>query len=163
MELRAVVARGIRLGALIGAWPAGILGCGCLVGVVVYLVGGVWGTVRVLLAVGAAAVLVSMAVGLALGATAGLVLAVAPRRALVRGWARGLLAGSVAGVLLLAFVVTSLTVVCDWPLADYRPSTVALLCLAPLVAASVLAAHSGEILTGGAVQPLTATDHRRQA
>lgn len=89
MTAQTMVRRGMRMGAWIGAWPAGIMGSGCLVGAFVFLVGGQWGTVRALVSVGALAVLGSMAVGLALGTATGFVLAIAPRWLLTRPLLRG--------------------------------------------------------------------------
>lgn len=78
MRARAVVRRGVRLGAIIGAWPAAIAGVLCLLVAFVFLVGDLYATARVLTAVAGLAVLGSMAVGLTLGAATGLALAVAP-------------------------------------------------------------------------------------
>ncbi|MFE0513879.1 hypothetical protein [Streptomyces sp. NPDC058964] len=150
MEIRAVVRRGVRIGALIGVWPAGILGCGFLVGAFVFLTGGRWGTGRALLGVGVVAALVSMAAGLVLGAATAFVLAVAPRRLITRPWPRGLLAALTAGVP-LARLSQECLIGDGRSLASYPPSIHVISWAVPLVVALVMAAHSGEIAGGGAV------------
>lgn len=153
MTARTMVRRGMRLGAWIGAWPAGIIGSGCLVGAFVFLVGGQWGTVRALVSVGALAVLGSMAVGLALGTATGFVLAIAPRWLLTRPLLRGLLAALTAGlplaVLSVAFLVGD-----GYSLASYPPSVHLLIWSVSLVVALVVAARSGDIADGGYWAPV---------
>lgn len=144
MEVRSVVGRGVRVGARLGAWPAGILAGGCLVVAFVFLVGGRWGTVRTLVNWGVVAALASMAAGVVLGAGAALMLAVAPQRLLVRPVLRGTLAGLTAGLPLAALSVAFLSGD-GYSLASYPPSIHVLTWTVPLVIALVVAAHSGEI------------------
>ncbi|MFI1032309.1 hypothetical protein [Streptomyces sp. NPDC020951] len=145
--MRDVVRRGARLGALIGAWPAGIFGTLCLVTAIVFLVGDMRGTFWAILGIGAGAALACMTVCPALGAATGLVLAVAPRRLLAHPLPRGLLAALTMG-LPLATLSLVLLRGDGYSLADYPPSTHLLFWSLPLAAALVTAAHSGEIASG---------------
>jgi hypothetical protein len=144
MTPRTVVGRGIRLGALIGAWPAGIGGILCLIASFVFLTGGQQGTARALLVTAAYAVLGSMAVGLTLGTATGLTLALAPRRLLARPLLRGLLAGVTAALPVALLAVAALTGD-GYTLADYPPSIHLLTWAATLTIAFVAAARSGDI------------------
>lgn len=144
MRARAVVRRGARLGALIGAWPAGIGGVLCLVAAFVFLTGGLYGTARTLTAAAGLAVLGSLAVGLAVGTATGLALALAPRRLLARPVPRGMLAAVTAGLPLAVLSVVLLTGD-GYTLASYPPSTHIVNGAVTLTIALVAAAHSGEI------------------
>ncbi|SHI19943.1 hypothetical protein [Streptomyces sp. 3214.6] len=141
---RTVVARGVRLGALVGAWPAGIGAILCLIASFVFLTGGQQGTARALLVAAAYAVLGSMAVGLTLGTATGLTLALAPRRLLARPLLRGLLAGITAALPVALVSIAALTGD-GYTLASYPPSIHLLTWTATLTIAFVAAARSGEI------------------
>ncbi|MDX2681273.1 hypothetical protein [Streptomyces soliscabiei] len=149
MRARMVVWRGVRLGALIGAWPAGIAGVLCLVAAFVFLVGGQDGTAWALTSTGGFAVLGSMAVGVTLGTATGLVLALAPRRLLTRAPLRGLLAALTAGLPPAALSAAFLTGD-GYTLASYPPSIHLLTWSATLTIALVAAARSGDIAGCGA-------------
>ncbi|MFH0177124.1 hypothetical protein ACIA6D_14660 [Streptomyces cacaoi] len=151
MSVRTVVWRGTRLGALIGAWPAGIAGGLCLVAAFVFLTGGHDGTARALTSAGAFAVLGSMAVGITLGTATGLALALAPRRLLARAPLRALLAALTAGLPVAALALAALTGD-GYTLASYPPSIHFLTWSATLTIALVAAARSGDIAGYG-------TDH----
>lgn len=144
MRARAVVRRGVRLGAIIGAWPAAIAGVLCLLVAFVFLVGDLYATAWVLTAVAGLAVLGSMAVGLTLGAATGLALAVAPRRLLARPPLRGLLAALTAGLPVAVLYVVLLTR-CGYTLASHPLSTHLVGGAGILTVALVAAARSGEI------------------
>ncbi|MFI5795209.1 hypothetical protein [Streptomyces sp. NPDC051677] len=149
MTRRTVVARGIRLGALIGAWPAGIGAILCLIASFVFLTGGQQGTARALLIAAGFAVLISMAVGVTLGTATGIALALVPRRLLARPLLRGLLAGVTAGLPVALLSITALTGD-GYSLASYPPSIHLLAWSATLTIALVAAARSGEIAEGRA-------------
>ncbi|MFF1444685.1 hypothetical protein [Streptomyces sp. NPDC058295] len=149
MTVRTVVGRGVRLGALIGVWPAGIVGTLCLVAAFVFLVGGHDGSAWKLTAAGAFAVLGSMAVGVTLGTATGLALALAPRGLLTRPPLRGLLAALTAGLPVAALFVAALTGG-GYTLASYPPSIHFLAWSATLTIALVAAARSGDIAGCGA-------------
>ncbi|GAB7109080.1 hypothetical protein JCM4814A_73940 [Streptomyces phaeofaciens JCM 4814] len=144
MKVLENVRRGVRLGTIVGAWPAGVLGGLCLLGALVFLVGGHEGTARKLGAAGVVAALGSMALGVALGAATGAVLAAAPRAVLKRPPLRGLLAALTTGVPLTVLGVAALTEG-EYTLASYPPSSHAVMWSVPLVVALVMAAHSGDI------------------
>jgi hypothetical protein len=144
MKPRTVVARGIGLGALIGAWPAGIAGVLCLIASFVFLTGGQQGTARALLVAAVYAVLGSMAVGLTLGMATGLTLALAPRRLLAHPLLRGLLAGIAAALPVALLSIAALTGD-GYTLASYPPSIHFLTWTATLTIAFVAAARSGDI------------------
>ncbi|MDX3119565.1 hypothetical protein [Streptomyces scabiei] len=144
MRARAVVRRGARLGALIGAWPAGIGGVLCLVAAFVFLTGGLYGTARALTAAAGLAVLGGLTVGLAVGTATGVALALAPRRLLARPVPRGLLAACTAGLPIAALSVVLLTGG-GYTLASYPPSTHFVDGAVILTVALVAAARSGEI------------------
>ncbi|MGY4740601.1 hypothetical protein [Streptomyces sp. ATMOS53] len=146
---RTIVARGIRLGALIGAWPAGIGAILCLMASFVFLTGGQQGTARALLVAAAYAVLGSMAVGLTLGTATGLTLALAPRRLLARPLLRGLLAGVTAALPVALLAIATLTGD-GYTLASYPPSIHVLTWSATLTIALVAATRSGDITGYGA-------------
>lgn len=148
MTARTIAWRGMRLGAWIGAWPAGIIGSVCLVGAFAFLLEGQWGTVRALISVGAFAVLGSMAVGLALGTATGFTLAIAPRWLLTRPLLRGLLAALTAG-LPLVLLSAAFLVGDGYSLASYPPSIQILTWSVSLVVALVVAARSGDIADRG--------------
>ncbi|MFJ3306413.1 hypothetical protein ACIPSA_25480 [Streptomyces sp. NPDC086549] len=99
---------------------------------------------------GVLAALVSMAIGLTLGAAAALVLAIAPRRLLTRPLLRGLLAALAAGVPLAGLFVVSL-IGDGYSLASYPASIHVITWLVPLVVALVVAVYSGEIAGDRAV------------
>ncbi|MFD9316917.1 hypothetical protein ACFWDQ_04250 [Streptomyces sp. NPDC060053] len=149
MTVRTVVGRGVRLGALIGVWPAGIAGGLCLVAAVVCLTGGHDGTAWTLTSAGAFAVLGSMAVGVTVGTATGLALALAPRRLLTRAPLRGLLAALTAGLPVAALSVAALTGD-GYTLVSYPPSIHFLTWSATLTIALVAAARSGDIAGCGA-------------
>ncbi|TQJ53639.1 hypothetical protein OHU34_24620 [Streptomyces sp. NBC_00080] len=149
MKLRPVVRRGARLGVLIGAWPAGIVGVLCLVTAFVFLVGGHDGTAWTLTVAGGLAVLGLMAVGVTVGTATGLALALAPRGLLTRPPLRGLLAALTAGLPVAALSVAALTGD-GYTLASYPPSIHFLTWSATLTIALVAAARSGEIADCGA-------------
>ncbi|MDQ0581543.1 hypothetical protein [Streptomyces rishiriensis] len=149
MRLRATVRRGARLGALIGAWPAGIVGTLCLVAAFVCLIGGHDGSAWTLTCAGAVAVLGSMAVGVTLGTATGLALALAPGRLITRAPLRGLLAALTAGLPVAALSVVALTGD-GYTLASYPPSIHFLTWSATLTIALVAAARSGDIAGHGA-------------
>ncbi|MFF3938978.1 hypothetical protein [Streptomyces phaeofaciens] len=144
MKVLGIVRRGVRLGAVVGAWPAGVLGGLCLLWALFALIAGREGTARTLGAVGVVAVLGSMALGMALGAATGAVLAAAPRAVLERPSLRGLLAALTAGVPLTVLGVVALTGG-EYTLASYPPSSHVVTWSVPLVVALVMAAHSGDI------------------
>ncbi|WP_329410815.1 hypothetical protein OG802_14670 [Streptomyces sp. NBC_00704] len=144
MRAGAIVRRGARLGALIGAWPAGIGGVLCLVAAFVFLTGGLYGTARALTAAAGLAVLGSLTAGIAVGTATGLALALAPRRLLARPALRGLLAALTAGLPLAVLCVALLTEG-GGTLASYPPSTHVVDGAVILTVALVAAAHSGEI------------------
>ncbi|MFG2574438.1 hypothetical protein [Streptomyces sp. NPDC048481] len=144
MRTGATVRRGARLGALIGAWPAGIGGVLCLVAAFVFLTGGLYGTARALTAAAGLAVLGSLTAGLAVGTATGLALALAPRWLLARPALRGLLAALTAGLPLAVLSVALLTAG-GGTLASYPPSTHVVDGAVILTVALVAAAHSGEI------------------
>ncbi|MET7655423.1 hypothetical protein [Streptomyces sp. NPDC005486] len=144
MRARTVVWRGARLGALIGAWPAGIAGVLCLVAAFVFVVGDLYGTAYALAFVGGCAVLGSMAAGITVGTATGLALAFAPRRMLTNASLRGLLAALTAGLLTAALTGAALTA-CGDTLASIRPSDQLLVWSPALGMALLAAARSGEI------------------
>ncbi|MEV6395505.1 hypothetical protein AB0M39_12130 [Streptomyces sp. NPDC051907] len=76
---------------------------------VVFLAGSHGGTVWALVRLGALVVVASLAVGVALGALIGAVLAIAPRRLVARSSLRGLLAALTAGLPLATAAVALLT------------------------------------------------------
>lgn len=149
MPMRAVVRRGVRLGACIGVWPAGVSGTACAVAAFVFLTGGQRDAALALAAAGAFAALGSMAAGLALGAAIGFVLAIAPRRLLTRSLARGLLAGVTAG-LPVALLSTAFLTGDGYTLASYPPSIHLVMWSGSLAIALVAAARSGDIADCGA-------------
>ncbi|WP_406008474.1 hypothetical protein OG440_21845 [Streptomyces sp. NBC_00637] len=144
MTARTVIWRGTRLGVLIGAWPAGIVGGLCLVAAFVFLAGGHDGTAWTLTATGAFAVLGSMAVGVTLGTATGLALALAPHGLLTRAPLRGLLAALTAGLPVAVLAIVALTGD-GYTLASYPPSIHFLTWSATLTIALVAAARSGDI------------------
>jgi hypothetical protein len=149
MTVRTVVGRGVRLGALIGVWPAGIVGTLCLVAAFVFLVGGHGTSAWMLTVASAYAVLAAMTVGITLGAATGLALALAPRGLLTRPPLRGLLAALTAGLPVAALFVAALTGGGN-TLASYPPSIHFLAWSATLTIALVAAARSGDIAGCGA-------------
>lgn len=149
MRARAVVGRGVRLGVLIGAWPAGVAGVVCLVAAFVFLTAGQHGAARALTVTAALAVLGALAVGVGLGTLTGLALALAPRWLLVRPLLRASLAGLTAGLPLVWLLVAFLTGD-GYSLASYPASTYVVDWSVILTIALVAAARSGEIAGPGA-------------
>ncbi|MDQ0993801.1 hypothetical protein QFZ74_005029 [Streptomyces sp. V3I7] len=162
MTVRAVVRRGVGVGVRIGVWPAGVGGGLCLVGALVFMRGGRWGTVWALISLGTWGVAGSMAGGVVLGVLIGVVLAVAPCRVIARPVLRGLLAGAVTGVPLAALAVGLLTGD-GYSLASYPRSVHVLTWSLILVVSLVAAALSADIAgTGRTSLPASPCRARRR-